>query len=89
MATKSKSKMARRQPKPSQRPLYEGPRILRIAAVLAFSGWSKTQLDEKIAAKEFPAPIKLSDSGRAVGWIESELMEWLEARKAKRAGRAA
>jgi prophage regulatory protein len=30
----------------------------------------------RVAAGEFPKPITLG-SGRAVGWIESEVQEWL------------
>jgi predicted DNA-binding transcriptional regulator AlpA len=81
-------KKAIRKPIRSRRPPYEGPRILREPAVCDFSGFRSTQLAEKIAAGEFPAPIKLSDTGRAVGWLEEELLTWREARKAKRDGRA-
>jgi prophage regulatory protein len=69
-----------------RRATYEGPRILRRPEVLTFAGYGSTQLAEKIAAGEFPPPIKLSDSGRAVGWLEEELLSWREARKAKRDG---
>jgi predicted DNA-binding transcriptional regulator AlpA len=68
---------------------YNGTRILRLPAVLAFSGYGRTQLLEKVAEKEFPAPVPLSDTGRAVGWLEEELVAWREARKAKRERSAA
>ena len=55
-------------------------RIMRLPAVLEFTGLSETQLEEKIKRGEFPRPIKLSDSGRTIGWIESELIDWLNSR---------
>jgi predicted DNA-binding transcriptional regulator AlpA len=85
MWSEAMRKKAKTKARPNnRRPIYTGPRILRLPAVLAFSGYGKSQLDEKIKAGEFPAPIKLSDSGRAVGWLEEELTAWREARKAKR-----
>ncbi len=59
-------------------------RILRREEVMTFSGLKRTQLKEHIARGEFPAPIKLTESGRAVGWLESELHEWLVRRVAQR-----
>jgi Prophage CP4-57 regulatory protein (AlpA) len=43
-----------------------------------------TQFDELVATNQFPQPIKLSDSGRAVAWLRSDLDQWLEERVAKR-----
>ncbi len=34
----------------------------------------------------FPKPFKLSDKGRAVGWVESEIDAWIEQRAAVRIG---
>jgi prophage regulatory protein len=82
-------KKATRKRIKSRRPPYEGPRLLRKPAVLAFSGYGSTQLEEKIERGEFPKPVRLSDSGRAVAWLEEELLAWREGRKAKRDGRAA
>jgi len=59
-------------------------RILRKPEVMKFAGMRHTQLNEHIAKGEFPAPIKLTDSGRAVGWLEHELIEWMERRTAAR-----
>ena len=39
---------------------------------------SKSVIYERIAANEFPKPINLG--GRAVGWIEAEVEEWLAGR---------
>jgi prophage regulatory protein len=54
-------------------------RILRLRDVLKFSGYKRTQLLENVAAGTFPAPIKLSPGGRAVAWLESEVIAWQEA----------
>jgi prophage regulatory protein len=59
-------------------------RILRLAEVLARVPFSETQLEEKISKGEFPAPIKLSDSGRLNGWLESEIDAYIDARVALR-----
>jgi prophage regulatory protein len=71
------------------RPAYNGPRMLRLPAVLAFSGYGRTQLLEAVKRGEFPAPVRLTASGRAIGWIEEELVAWRDARKAARDGGAA
>lgn len=52
--------------------------IKRLPAVKEFCGLGKTSIYEGVNAGTFPAPVKLS--GRAVGWLESELMAWLESR---------
>lgn len=57
-------------------------RILRLPAVLEFSGLSETQLEDRIKHGAFPKPIRISE--RAKGWLESELTEWLDQRIAER-----
>ena len=52
--------------------------ILRLHQVMARTGLSKSTIYAKIAAGEFPEPISLG--GRAVGWIEDEVNDWLIAR---------
>ena len=59
-------------------------RILRLPDVLRFSGYKRTQLLEHIASGNFPEPIRLSPGGRAVAWLESELIAWQEGRLADR-----
>ena len=63
-------------------------RILRLPAVLERVPFSETQLEEKIAKGEFPQPIKLSDSGRLNGWLESEVEEYIDQRVAARDARS-
>jgi prophage regulatory protein len=49
--------------------------ILRLPAVKARTGLSRSTIYQRIAQREFPAPISLG--GRAVGWVESEINDWL------------
>lgn len=50
--------------------------ILRLPAVKKRTGLSRSTIYLRISAGTFPAPISLG--GRAVGWIEVEIQEWLE-----------
>jgi prophage regulatory protein len=61
-------------------------RIVRRRELPRFVGLQRTQIDELIKRGEFPRPIELSDSGRAIGWIEDELAAWQRKRLVKRDG---
>jgi len=50
--------------------------ILRLPAVKARTGLSRSTIYLRVANDEFPKPISLG--GRAVGWLESEIDAWLE-----------
>ncbi len=50
--------------------------ILRLPAVKTRTGLSRSTIYLRISEDSFPRPISLG--GRAVGWIESEIDEWLE-----------
>lgn len=52
--------------------------ILRRKQVEARTGLSRSTIYERIKAGTFPAPINLGE--KAVGWIESEIDAWLNAR---------
>ncbi len=52
--------------------------ILRLPATMARTGLSRSTLHCLLSKNEFPKPIKLSE--RTVGWIESEIEDWLTAR---------
>jgi prophage regulatory protein len=60
------------------------PQILRLKQVLAITAIGKTQLLDAVAKGLFPRPIKLLDTGRSVGWLASEVAEYLERRIAAR-----
>ncbi len=53
--------------------------ILRIRSVQSMVGLSRSTIYAMIADGSFPKPIKLGK--RAVGWMESEVLHWLEERR--------
>ncbi|UCV09145.1 AlpA family transcriptional regulator [Dechloromonas denitrificans] len=57
--------------------------ILRRRQVEARTGLSCSSLYRYIAEQKFPAPIDLG-GGHSVGWVESEVQNWLESRVAAR-----
>ncbi|WP_108649318.1 helix-turn-helix transcriptional regulator [Dongshaea marina] len=50
--------------------------VLRLPTVIDRTGLSRSTIYSRIAKGIFPTPIALG--GRAVGWIESEIDNWLE-----------
>jgi prophage regulatory protein len=59
-------------------------RILKRPEVEAMTGFSKSTLYARIAAGEFPKPVKLGGANsRSVGWPESAVNDWIEARMAE------
>lgn len=52
--------------------------ILRLPAVKARTGLSRSSIYAYIADNRFPSAIPLG--ARAVGWLESEIAEWLQSR---------
>ncbi len=50
--------------------------ILRLPAVMARVGLSRSSIYLRISEGRFPKPISLG--GRAIGFIEAEINEWLE-----------
>jgi prophage regulatory protein len=59
-------------------------KILRLAEVMKCVGLRSTQIDLLVHQGVFPRPIKLSPGGRAIGWLESEIAQYQEARIAER-----
>jgi prophage regulatory protein len=53
-------------------------RVLRRRATEVKCGLSKTVLYDKLKKASFPKPVKLGP--KSVGWLESELDQWIEAR---------
>ena len=49
--------------------------ILRLPAVQQRTGLSRSTIYLRISEGSFPKPISLG--GRAVGWIDEEINEWL------------
>jgi len=50
-------------------------RIIRLPEVRERVGLGKTAIYGRIKDRTFPSPIKL---GRASGWIEEEVQQWVE-----------
>jgi prophage regulatory protein len=58
-------------------------RLLLLRAVEDAVGLKKTQIYEAMARGVFPRPINIL-GGKAVGWIEDEIIDYVEARIALR-----
>jgi prophage regulatory protein len=58
--------------------------FIRKTELLKLLPLGRTQLDAAIKAGQFPAPVKLTDGGRRIAWLEEEIEAWLEARVAAR-----
>jgi prophage regulatory protein len=53
-------------------------KILRLPKVKVRTGLSRSTIYLRISEGRFPTPVSLG--GRAVGWIEAEIDEWLKQR---------
>lgn len=61
-------------------------RILRLKDVIEKTGLARSTIYKHIDLGIFPKPVPLG--GRAVGWVDSELQEWISERIRERDGRA-
>ena len=61
-------------------------RILRLPNVCSLTGFGRSMIYQMEAEHRFPRRIKIGD--RAVGWIESEVQEWVQQRIESSRGRA-
>ena len=62
-------------------------RILRLPAVEEKIGYKHAHIYNMMKRGEFPRPIQLSPNGHSVGWLESEIDEWIDRRiEASRSG---
>ena len=59
-------------------------RFLRLPEVLARTGLSRSTIYVRLDEGRFPRPVSLG--GRAVGWIEAEVDEWIRERIEKSRG---
>jgi predicted DNA-binding transcriptional regulator AlpA len=59
-------------------------RMYRLRDLPQFVGLRRTQIIVLIKAGKFPKPISLSDAGRAIAWLEEDLIAWQHARINKR-----
>lgn len=60
-------------------PLAKKPlKIIRIKQVKALTGFSKSYIYELAKKDMFPKSLKLVKGGTAVGWLESDIHQWIE-----------
>jgi prophage regulatory protein len=59
-------------------------RLVRPNDLPQYTGLKLTQITEQMKAGKFPKPVPLSDGGRAIGWLEDELIVWQHNRIAAR-----
>jgi prophage regulatory protein len=62
----------------AQRELMMTHTILRLPAVKTSTGLSRSTIYLRVSQGTFPRPVSLG--GRAVGWLEAEIQEWLQRR---------
>jgi prophage regulatory protein len=53
-------------------------KVLRLAQVMDFTGLGRSTIYKYIAEGKFPIPLQLSE--RCVGWLESEVQQWIQSR---------
>jgi len=61
-------------------------KVLKLPELKSATGLGKTAIYDLMQEGGFPRPIRLSQ--RAVGWISSEIEQWLAARPRSTGGRA-
>ena len=54
-------------------------RILRMKDLPSKTGFQPSTIYEFIAKGKFPAPFKLVPGGRAAGWLENTVDDWITA----------
>jgi prophage regulatory protein len=64
-------------------------RLLRLSAVEDVTGMAKTAIYDAMERGVFPKPVPILEGGRAVGWVEDEIVDYIDARIALREEREA
>ncbi len=52
--------------------------ILRLPIVCSRVGYSRSSIYSRVADGSFPKPVRLG--ARAIGWLESDIDEWIASR---------
>ena len=78
MKSESKDQIAFNLGPPAKLPPYPNERALRLRQVSQFTGLGRSMIYQMQAEGRFPQRIKLGE--RAVGWLESEVRDWLATR---------
>jgi prophage regulatory protein len=58
----------------------EKEQFLRLRAVMQRTGLSCASLYAMVARGEFPAQIRITEHGRAVAWLSSDVDRWMHER---------
>ena len=56
-------------------------RIIRMKELVSKVGYARSTIYALIKEGHFPKPFKLVPNGRANGWLEETINEWIEHRK--------
>lgn len=57
---------------------YKPIKIFGTAQVLATIPLSKSSIVTLIKKGDFPKPFVIAPGGRALGWLESDIIDWIE-----------
>lgn len=57
-------------------------KIVRLSGVIETTGLARSTIYKLISEGGFPRPVPLA--GRSVGWLDSEVQEWIKGRIAAR-----
>jgi prophage regulatory protein len=53
-------------------------KVIRLTHVMESTGLGRSTIYKYISEGKFPVPLQLSE--RCVGWLESEVQQWIQAR---------
>ena len=57
---------------------YPTGRIIRMNELVDKVGYAKSTIHALVKDGQFPAPFKLTPNGRAIGWFEETIDQWLQ-----------
>ena len=57
---------------------YPTGRIIRMNELVDKVGYAKSTIHALVKDGQFPAPFKLTPNGRAIGWFEYTIDQWLQ-----------
>ena len=57
-------------------------KVLRLTQVMDSTGLGRSTIYKYVAEGKFPIPLQLSE--RCVGWLESEVQQWIQSRVERR-----
>lgn len=53
-------------------------KIIRLPEVLKMTGMKRSTIYGKIKKNEFPVQVRLGNNSRCSGWIEAEILAWID-----------